>query len=76
MASREVMQAYVAKQYGGSWPQKVARMPDEQVTAIYYKMIERDEKLERDAQEVRGGEQLCLFRESGRLNEIKEEYLK
>lgn len=61
--SQEVMRAYVSKQYGGSWPQKVAHMPDDQVAAIYLKMLERDGKLKDDSREVRGGKQLNMFEE-------------
>jgi hypothetical protein len=61
--SQEVMRAYVSKQYGGSWPQRVALMPDDQVAAIYLKMLERNDKLKDDSREVRGGKQLNMFEE-------------
>ena len=61
--SQEIMRDYVSRLYGGSWPQRVARMPDEQVAAIYLKRIERRRKMEEDSVEVRGGKQINMFEE-------------
>ena len=69
---REYMEAFVSKQYGGSWPEKVRRMPDEQVAAIYLGMILRDGREKKPEKRVKGGEQLCLF-EKGTLI-LKEEF--
>lgn len=44
MASIAIMRDYVGKQYGGSWPEKVRRMPDYQVASIYRKMIDQAER--------------------------------
>lgn len=68
MASPMIMRDYVSRQYGGNWPQKVAKMPDSQVACIYYKMLDKAGKLEKDKQkqETAGGRQLCMF-ESGSL---------
>lgn len=61
MASSMIMRDYVSRQYGGSWPQKVARMPDEQVACIYHKMMEKEGRLKENAKQIRGGQQLSMF---------------
>lgn len=61
--SVEIMRDHVSKLYGGSWPQRVARMPDEQVAAIYLKRLDRKKQMDIDAVEVRGGKQLNMFEE-------------
>lgn len=73
MASKEIMTAYVGKHYSVSW---AARLPEERLRAIYYKLLEKAGKIADESREVRGGEQLCLFYEGTGSNEIKEEYLK
>ena len=82
MASAEVMREYVSRQYGGRWPERVKKMPDYQVAAIYGKMmddLETEKKKKRnvrlDETEVRGGVQLSFF-ENDRTTRIKEGYLK
>lgn len=48
MPSMVVMRDYVSRQYGGSWPQKVARMPDYQVTALYFKFTDKEHALKQN----------------------------
>ena len=73
MASREIMMHYVGKQYSVNW---ASRLPEDQLRAIYYKLLEQNGKLKDRAKEVHGGEQLFIFREDGKRNEIKEEFLR
>ena len=82
MASMEVMREYVGRQYSGRWPERVRKMPDYQVAAIYYKMLDElevaagrktDPKLA--STEVRGGVQLGFF-ENDYTTRIREGYLK
>lgn len=82
MASMECMREYVSQQYSGSWPNKVRRMPDYQVAAIYRNMMKALDKVKSEPKtpkltetEVRGGLQLSFF-ESNYNTRIKEEYLK
>ena len=82
MASMEVMREYVSRQYMGNWPDRVRKMPDYQVAAIYGKMIDELDTLKKKPQtpkltetEVGGGVQLCFF-ENDRTLKIKEGYLK
>ena len=81
MASMECMREYVMSQYGGGWPDRVRRMPDYQVTAIYHTMIKALDKVKSEPKtpkltetEVRGGLQLSFF-EGDHNMRIKEEYL-
>lgn len=81
LASIDLMREYVSRQYNGTWPEKVRRMPDYQVTAIYYSMKKKLEETQRQPRnpmimetEVRGGRQLSFF-EGTRNTRIKEEYL-
>lgn len=81
MAGISVMREYISQQYGGSWREKVKKMPDAQVASIYRRMINEMSALKNAPKhkrlrktEVRGGDQLCLFK--GKRNiKIKEEYL-
>lgn len=41
----EVMREYVSRQYGGDWPQKVAKMPDYQVASIYHRLLDRETRI-------------------------------
>lgn len=82
MASMEVMREYVGRQYSGRWPERVKRMPDYQVAAIYNKMLDDLENVKKKkadpkltADEVRGGVQLSFF-ENDRTMRIREGYLK
>lgn len=81
MASMDCMREYVSKQYGGGWPERVRKMPDYQVMAIYHTMMrELDKTREKPVEpkltetEVRGGVQLSFF--EGNSMEIKEGYFK
>ena len=81
MAGMECMREFVSRQYSGKWRERVRKMPDCQVAAIYHNMQKELEKAMKGPKnpkltetEVRGGEQLCLF-EKGRSKKIKEEYL-
>ena len=44
----EIMREYVSRQYGGSWPDKVKHMPDNQVASIYYRMLDKEERAIRE----------------------------
>ena len=68
MASQAMMREYVSRQYGGSWPDRVREMPDNQVAAIYGKMVDELERLKNTEipkkmreTDVRGGIQLSFF---------------
>lgn len=81
MASMETMREYVSRQYSGTWPERVRKMPDYQVATIYHKMIDELDSVKKKPKnpkitetEVRGGLQLSFF-EGRRGNKIKEEYL-
>ena len=81
MASMDIMREYVSKQYGGAWRDKVRRMPDYQVSAIYRTMLDKLDKLKRTPSrkilresEVRGGDQLSFFQDNW-STKIKEGYL-
>ena len=81
MASMAIMREYVSRQYGGSWREKVKKMPDKQVARIYLRMICELDNLKKNKEEhrlrkteVKGGSQLYLF-ENNRNIKIKEEYL-
>lgn len=39
-ASIDQMRAFIADVYGGSWAKRVEDMPDNQVMAIYYSIVE------------------------------------
>lgn len=80
MASIELKREFVSRQYGGKWPEKVRRMPDNQVASIYHRMIFELDELKRkpknpkpDKTEVRGGTQLSFF-EGQRGLTLKEEF--
>ena len=80
MASMEVMREYVGRQYSGRWPDRVRRMPDYQVAAIYRKMINELDELKKKPKnpqitetEVNGGLQLSFF--EGKGMKIREGYL-
>lgn len=80
MASMEVMREYVGRQYSGRWPERVKHMPDYQVAAIYYKMLDelevaagRKMNPKLTSTEVRGGVQLSFF-ENNLTTRIKEGY--
>lgn len=80
MASMTAMREYVSKQYSGQWPEKVRRMPDYQVMAIYHSMMRELHKVRRAPKnpkitetEVRGGSQLSFLEGTRRLR-IKEEF--
>ena len=82
MASMEVMREYVGRQYSGRWPERVKNMPDYQVAAIYNKMLDELETLQRKPknpqiteEEVHGGVQLSFF-ENDHTTRIREGYLK
>lgn len=82
MAGMGYMREYVMSQYGGGWPDKVKKMPDYQVAAIYHDMMRAMEKARRELKnpkptetEVRGGLQLSFF-EGDHSMKIKEEYLR
>lgn len=81
MAGIDLMREYVSGQYSGTWPEKVKRMPDYQVAAIFRSMRRKLEEAQRKPKnpmitetDVRGGDQLSLF-EGKRNTRIKEEYL-
>lgn len=61
MAIPMIMRDYVSRQYGGNWPKKVAKMPDEQVARIYYRLLEKAGKLERNRRKPEEEGQLCMF---------------
>lgn len=63
MPSVMIMRDFVSKQYGGSWPMKVARMPDYQVISIYYGMKSKAEKLKanKNAADILEPKQLSIF---------------
>lgn len=42
MSSIAAKREYVSRQYGGTWARKVEAMPDNQVLAIYFKMIKEE----------------------------------
>lgn len=82
MASMETMREYVSRQYSGTWPERVRKMPDYQVATIYHRMLDELDNVKKQPMnpkitktEVHGGLQLSFF-ENGRGNKIKEEYLK
>ena len=52
---------YVSKQYSGSWPARVAAMPDWQVSIIYRRMVYGGKKRKGDKYRVHGGEQISIF---------------
>ena len=81
MAGMGAMREYVSSQYSGKWPEKVRKMPDYQVAAIYRNMMKELDRVKSEpktpkltATEVVGGVQLCLF-EYDWSKKIKEEYL-
>ena len=81
MAGMEVMREFVSRQYGGRWPERVKKMPNEQVARIYYRMIDELDNIKKkkshpkfSATEVCGGVQLSLFKYN-KGTKIKEEYL-
>ena len=81
MASMEIMREFVSRQYGGSWREKVKKMPDNQVASIYHRMIfeldvmkSKPENPRLRMTEVGGGDQLSFF-DNQRTLKIKEEYL-
>ena len=57
MSSMEAIREYVSKQYPGSWPMKVQRMPDYQVFRIYKRMTEETPKKKKEDD----GVQLNMF---------------
>ena len=81
MAGMDFMRSFVSRQYGGDWADRVMKMPDYQVAAIFHRMISELDNIKKTKQEprlreteVRGGVQLCLF-EGSRGTKIKEGYL-
>lgn len=81
MAGIEAKRIFVSRQYGGSWPEKVERMPDNQVSRIYDRMMEEIRAVkEKNPQRIfseedaADGIQLCLF-ENRKSLKIKEVYL-
>lgn len=81
MAGIDAMRIFVARQYGGDWPERVKRMPDNQVKAIYYTILDEIDSVKKKKirpkltdKEVREGIQLSFF-ENGKSLKIKEGYL-
>lgn len=81
MASQEIMREYVSRQYGGSWREKVKKMPDEQVACIYHRMMDELDTLKKvpaspklRETDTDGGDQLSFF-DNEWSTKIKEEYL-
>lgn len=42
MSGIEIKRDYVSKKYKGSWADRVKKMPDYQVAAIYERMLDKD----------------------------------
>ena len=62
MPSLVVMRDYVSKLYSGNWPLKVARMPDYQVTALYFKFQKKEYGLKQAKREAKSdSRQLSMF---------------
>lgn len=82
MASMEAMRAYVSRQYSGTWPDRVRKMPDHQVMAIFHKMLNELEGVQKQPKdpkitdtEVRGGLQLSFF-DNARTMKLNKAYEK
>ena len=76
MASAEIMREYVSQQYGGSWRDRVRRMPDNQVASIYHRMIDKLENLKKSPMpprvretEISGGDQLSFLNQDMSIKE-------
>lgn len=62
MPSLVVMRDYVSKLYSGNWPRRVAKMPDYQVTALYFKYQKKEYSLKQAMHEAKSdSRQLSMF---------------
>ena len=53
----KLIRCYVSSYYGEQWKRKVASMPDRQVIAIYYSLLNRERKVKEQERQNRGNVQ-------------------